>query len=523
MKKPSLALILAAWLLLSSAVQAKPQALRLGLQDNPSTLDPALASNVPAIGVSHWLYNGLVTFDGSARIVPELAERYTVSQDGKRYTFTLRKGVRFHDGRPLTSQDVRYSLARLLRPETKSPGASFYRAIVGAPEALDGKTQEVAGLKTPDARTVVIALSEPQPTFLQVLGLNYAAIVPAGAGEVEGFAKHPIGTGPFRLKEYVSGQRLVFERNPHYFKPGLPKLAAIEVQLGLNEQVEALRFERGDLDAIGLLRAIGAADYARLASNPAWRARFLTKPDHATYYVGMNNRLKPFDDPRVRRAVAMAIDKRRLVRLVNGRGVPARGFLPPTLPGANPQVQGHPYDPERARALLAEAGYPQGFATTYWCSNSQTAMKMAQSIQYDLSRIGIKATLRPLAFPVFLSAVGREGNVPIFTGNWSQDFPDPANFLGTIFSSRAIRPVNSLDTTFFSDLAVDRLLDTAARTMHEPERFGLYRQVEDRVLDLAPVTPLFHPKRYALAQPGVKGLELHPVWPVDAERLEVTR
>ncbi|HEY9856331.1 MAG TPA: ABC transporter substrate-binding protein, partial [Stenomitos sp.] len=256
---------------------------------------------------------------------------------------------------------------------------------------------------------------------------------------------------------------------------------------------------------------------------PQWRSRFLTKPDHATYYVGMNNRIKPFDNPLVRQAVAMAIDKKRLVRLVNGRGVPARGFLPPTLPGANPQVQGAPYDPARAKALLARARYPHGFATTYWCSNAQTSLKIAQSIQYDLSRIGIQATLRPLAFPVFLSAVGREGNVPIFTGNWSQDFPDPSNFLGTIFSSRAIRPVNSLDTTFFSNAQVDRLLDTAARTMPEPSRFGLYRQTEQLILELSPVVPLFHPKRYALAQPGVKGLELHPVWPVDAERIEVTR
>ncbi|HEY9854091.1 MAG TPA: ABC transporter substrate-binding protein, partial [Stenomitos sp.] len=240
MKKPSLVLILAAWTLFASAAQAKPQVLRLGLQDNPSTLDPALASNVPAIGVSHWLYNGLVTFDSAARVVPDLAERYTVSPDGKHYTFTLRPGVRFHDGHPLTSEDVRYSLTRLLRPETKSPGASFYRAIVGAPEALDGKGQAVAGIATPDARTVVITLSEPQPTFLQVLGLSYAAIVPKGAGEIDGFAKHPVGTGPFRLKEYVSGQRLVFERNPYYFKAGLPKLSGVEVQLGLNEQVEAL-------------------------------------------------------------------------------------------------------------------------------------------------------------------------------------------------------------------------------------------------------------------------------------------
>lgn len=506
---------------LAPSAWSAPGTLRLGLQDAPSTLDPAIASNVPAIAVSHWLYNGLVTFDAQARIVPELAERYQISKDGKVLTFTLRKGVRFHDGKPLTASDVAYSLTRLFWPETKSPGSSFYRAIAGSEAVLAGTTRTLAGIATPRPDTVVIRLLAPQPTFLQVLGLNYAAILPAGSGEKAGFSQAPVGTGPFRFGKAVTGQRLSFSRNPHYFKQGLPKLDGIELQLGLNEQVEAMRFERGELDAIGLLRGIGAAEYARLARDPKYQDRFVNGPDMATYYIGMNTRMAPFGDPRVRAAVAMAVDKAKIVRLVNGRGLVAQGFLPPGLPGATPDRKTHPYDPARARRLLAEAGYPKGFETTYWCSSSQTSLKVAQAIHHDLSKVGIRVTLKPLAFPTFLAGVGREKMAPIFSGNWSQDFPDASNFLGTIFSKHAIRPVRSLNTTFFEDDLTNRLLDQAAVTMEQPRRFGLYQQAERRVMEQAPVVPLYHPMRCVLARPEVSGLALHPVWPVDAERISV--
>lgn len=521
-KLPNLLPVLLA-LTLSGCMTAhvKPHTLHLGLQDTPSTLDPALASNVPAIGVSHWLYNGLMGFDADGKVMNDLAESYSVDHSGKHYTFKLRKGVRFHDGRPLTSEDVKYSLTRLFWPETKSPGSSFYRSIIGAPDVLAGRSRVLLGVSAPEPDVVEIALAEPQATFLQLLGLNFAAIVPANAPA--NFSLNPIGTGPFRFKRLIRGQRLVLEKNPHYFKPAQPRLAGIEVELGLNEQVEALRFERGELDAIGLFRTIGPADFARLTSSKQWGSRFQTKPDHATYYVGMNTQMAPFSDARVRQAVAMAVDKAKLVRLVNGRGVPATAFLPPTLPGADPAIKGHGQDPAKARELLAKAGFPQGFSTTYWCSNSQIALKIAQSVQQDLAAIGIQTTLKPLAFPTFLAGVGREKNAPIFSGNWSQDYPDPENFLGTLFSSHAIKPVNSVNTTFFRDARVDDLLDLAARTPQASRRFDLYHQAEQRMLELSPVVPLFHPKRYVLAQPWVKGLVLHAVWPVDAENIEVTR
>ncbi len=497
--------------------------LKLGLQDPPSTLDPATAYNIPAIGVSHLMFNGLVTFDPQAAIVPDLAESWTVSPDGRVYHFTLRDGVKFHDDQPFTSADVKYSLERVLKPATKSPGASFFRQIEGAPAMIEGKAPHADGISTPSPREVVIRLSAPQPYFLQLLAMGFGSIVPDGKADAPGFEKHPIGTGPFEFEGMVAGQRITLAKNPTYFKPEAPKLDGIEVLLGLNEQVETLRFERGELDLLGVFRNIGAADYVRLTKDPKWQGKFLEAADNSTHYLGLNTDMKPFDNPKVREAVARAIDKTKIVTLLNGRAVPAEGMLPPALPGFGPDDKGYPYSPEISRKLLAEAGYPNGFTVPYWTSNSQTVLKVAQQIQQDLSQVGIKAELKPVTFPTLLSAVSRPGNAPMFGGNWTQDYPDPSNFLPTLFHSRQIKPSHAINSTFFKDALTDELLDKADRLPSEAERFAMYRKAQERIISQAPVVPLYHPKNVDLAQPWVKGYRIHPVWPLDPTGLEIAK
>jgi ABC-type transport system substrate-binding protein len=497
--------------------------LKLGLQDPPSTLDPAVAYNIPAIGVSHLMFNGLVTFDPQAKVVPDLAETWTLSPDGREYRFALRDGVRFHDGKPLTSADVKYSLERVLKPATKSPGASFFRQIEGAPAVIAGSAAHAGGILTPSPREVVIRLTAPRPYFLQLLAMGFGAVVPEGQADAPGFEKHPIGTGPFVFEQMVTGQRITLRKNPHYFKPEEPKLDGIEIHLGLNEQVETLRFERGELDVLGVFRNIGAADYVRLAKDPKWKGQFLEAPDNAVHYLGLNTGMKPFDNPKVREAVARAIDKTKIVTLLNGRAVPAEGMLPPSLPGFDPADKGYPYSPDVSRKLLAEAGYPNGFTTPYWTSNSQTVLKVAQQIQQDLSQVGIKAELKPVTFPTLLSAVSRPGNTPMFGGNWSQDYPDPSNFLPTLFHSRQISPTHAINSTFFQDAMTDQLLDRADGLPSEAERFATYREAQARIIAQSPVVPLYHPKNVDLTQPWVKGYRLHPVWPIDPTGLTLSK
>ncbi len=507
----------------SSPSTSSKAVLKLGLQDPPSTLDPAVAYNIPAIGVSHLMFNGLVTFDPQAKLVPDLAESWTVSPDGREYRFTLRDGVRFHDGKPFSSADVKYSLERVLKPATKSPGSSFFRQIEGAPAVIAGDAPHASGIMAPTPREVVIRLAAPQPYFLQLLAMGFGSVVPDGQADAPGFEKHPIGTGPFAFEGMVAGQRITLTKNPHYFKPDEPKLDGIEVHLGLNEQVETLRFERGELDVLGVFRNIGAADYVRLSKDPKWQGKFLEAADNATHYLGLNTGMKPFDNPKVREAVARAIDKSKIVTLLNGRAVPAEGMLPPSLPGFGPEDKGYPYSPDVARKLLAEAGYPNGFTTPYWTSNSQTVLKVAQQIQQDLSQVGIKAELKPVTFPTLLSAVSRPGNAPMFGGNWSQDYPDPSNFLPTLFHSRQIKPSHAINSTFFTDALTDRLLDQADRQPSEAERFATYRKAQERIIAQAPVVPLYHPKNVDLTQSWVKGYRIHPVWPLDPTGLTIAK
>lgn len=497
--------------------------LRLGLQDPPTTLDPAVAYNIPAIGVSHQMFNGLVTFDHEAKIAADLAETWTVSPDGREYRFTLREGVRFHDGTPLSSADVKASLERVLRPETKSPGASFYRVIEGAPEVIAGKSEHASGLQTPSPREVAIRLSAPQPYFLQLLAMGFGSVVPKAHANDPDFGKKPVGTGPFVFDRLIPGQRITLKKNPHYFKPNQPQLDGIEVLLGLNEQVETLRFERGDLDVLGVFRNIGAADYVRLSKDPKWKGQFLEAADNSIHYLGLNTGMKPFDNPKVREAVARSIDKSKLVTLLNGRAVPAQGMLPPSLPGHDPAHQGYPYSPDAARKLLAEAGYPQGFETVYWTSNSQTSLKVAQQIQQDLAQVGIRAELKPLAFPTLLAGVSRPGTAPMFGGNWSQDYPDPSNFLPTLFHSRQIKPSHSVNTTYFKDALTDRMLDEAEGLPGEAERFARYQRAQARIIAQSPVVPLYHPKNVDLVQPWLEGYRIHPVWPLDAAGLSISK
>lgn len=511
---------LAAGLLLAGCAQTPASGdrnvLHLALQDEPHTLDPAVGYDIPSWVVEHQLFAELVTFDAHGRVVPELASGWDVRDGGRRYIFHLRPDLRFSDGSPLTAHDVVYSFDRQFWPATRGTGTAFYADVVGTDAALAGKTREVTGVRAVGRDSVAFTLNRPEPAFLSELALLFTAVIPAGRGEQPGFDRHPIGAGPFRLSAWLAGQRLVLSRNPCYYRKGLPHLDGIRFDLGIGEQLATIRFERGKLDLLGYDRPLSSADFLEFWVDPRFRTRFLTAPDNSVYYVGMNTEMAPFTDVRVREAVAMAIDRQRLLKLVNGRGVVAQGILPPEVPGFSPALRGYPYDPARARALLAAAGYPHGFSTTYWCSSNGTVVKLAQAIQQDLGQVGIRITLKPLSFASYLDGITREHTAPMFSGNWSQDYPDPSDFLPPMFESSQIHPVNSVNATFFRDSEVDALLEKADGELDPVLRLALYRQAERRIVALAPVVPLYHPVRYALVQPRVHGFVLNPVWALDA-------
>jgi peptide/nickel transport system substrate-binding protein/oligopeptide transport system substrate-binding protein len=482
--------------------------LRLAAAEDVPTLDPALGYDTRSWFFEEHLFEALLAYDDAIALVPALAERWEIAPDGRRYRFTLVPGAVFSDGTPLTSTDVVGSLERVLAPSTRSQGAEYFRGIVGADAFVAGTAPHVAGLAAPDATTVAIELARPDPLFLHKLALMFAAVVPAEAARRLGddFTNHPIGSGPFVLREWRRGERIVLARNPRYRRPALPYLDGVVQQIGVNLQLSWLMFESGELD----VTAIPPADFPAVMRDSTRPAQVIHASALDTAYIGLNCQMPPLDDRRVRQALNYAVNKADVIALINGRGVPARGIVPPNMPGYHTDFPGYTFDPEKARALLAEAGHADGFTTEFWTQGADTDVKIAQKIQQDFARIGVTLEIKLVAWSAFLEAIRQPRTVPVFDLGWSADFPDPSNFLDVLFHSSHWDANNH---SFYGNPAVDRLLDEARDLTDASERARLYAEAERLIVDDAPIIFLYHPITYVMHHPRVHGYQIHPMLP----------
>ena len=487
--------------------------LWLADQDDVPTLDPAHGYDTASWQFEEMLFNTLVDYDDAGHLVPELAARWDVDATQRRYTFVLRSGVRFTNGRTLTSEDIRYAIERVLQPATRSPGAEFFRGLVGA-AACATTACRVAGITTPDAHTIRFELTEHDPLFVHKLAMPFAAAVPAEAVARwgEDFARHPVGSGPFVLREWRPGQRVVLERNPDYFVPGVPRLPGIVRLVGVNSDLAWLKYEAGQID----VASIPPAEFPRVVRSPAYRAHLRQVTTMRTSYLGMNCAVAPFSDRRVRQAMNYAINTSKLLRLINDRGVVAHGVLPPNMPGYNPDLRGYPFAPDEARRLLASAGYAAGLSTTLWVRSDETALRLAQSVQQDLADVGVAVRIKAIAWGPFLEAVRTPGLVPFFSLGWEADFPDPSNFLDVLLHSRAIGTNNN---THYRNAEVDALLDAAAGALDAAARLAALRRAEELIVADAPWVFLYHPVSYVIVNARVRDFVLHPLRPPRLERV----
>ena len=409
--------------------------LIIAYKDDLATLDPAIGydwTNWPAIKL---VFDGLLDYDAGTQLKPRIAEAMpTVSEDGTVYTFKLRKGVKFHNGRELTADDVVYTITRVLDPKTGSPGAGFFVGIKGAQDFIDGNAEAVEGIKALDPSTVEFTLSAPDVTFLNKMALNFSFIVPKEEVEKAGenFGHAPVGTGPFTLKEWKSGESLTFERNPDYFYEGLPYLDSVVIQVGVAPDVALLRLEKGEIQMMG--DPPPGADWTRITNDPAWANRIEKQPQVNTTYIAINTTMPPFDKLEVRQALNHAIDKQRIVQLLNGRATVANQILPPLMPGYDPNYTGYEYDPEKAKSLLASAGLADGFETSIECIAVDPQPKICESFQQDLDKVGIKLTINSLAAPNVIEDAGNGKTPLVWSGGlaWTQDYPDPDDFYSPI-------------------------------------------------------------------------------------------
>jgi peptide/nickel transport system substrate-binding protein/oligopeptide transport system substrate-binding protein len=489
-------------------------------KDDVATLDPAIGYDWQNWSMIKSLFDGLMDYEpGTTNLKPDLAESYEIAPDGKTFTFKLRHGVKFHNGREMTADDVKYSLDRVTNPKTQSPGAGFFGSIKGYDDVAAGKAESLSGVTVVDPYTVKFELTRPDATFLHVMAINFAHVVPKEEVEKYGadFGRHPVGTGAFKLAEWTLGQRLVFERNADYWHKGLPHLDKITFEIGQEPIVALLRLQKGEVDVLG--DVIPPAKFQEVMADPEQKARVVEGGQLQTGYVTMNTTMAPFDNVKVRQAVNMAINKARVVQIINNRAVPANQPLPPSMPGYNKDYKGYPYDVAKAKALLAEAGHPDGFETQLFAMNTDPNPRIAQAIQQDLAAIGIKASIQSLAQANVIAAGGDKAGAPmIWSGGmaWIADFPDPSNFYGPILGCAGAVP-GGWNWSWYCNKDLDAKAaeaDSVVDPAKAGERDKMWSAIYDKVMEDAPWAPIFNEQRFTLKSARMGGADNLYVDPV---------
>ncbi len=480
-------------------------------KDDLPTLDPAIGYDWKNWSVIKSVFDGLLDYKpGTTEIVPDLAESFETSADGLTYTFKLRHGVKFHNGREMKAADVKYSLERMIDPKTQSPGAGYYSGIKGFAEFQGGTAKEVSGITTPDDYTVKIELTAPDATTLHLMALNFSFVVPKEEVEKSGadFGKKPVGTGAFKVTEWTSGQKIILERNKDYYRAGIPRLDKITFEIGQEPVVALLRLQKGEIDIAG--DNVPPAKFTEVMGDPAMKDLVTMDDQLQTGYIAMNVNIPPFDKVAVRQAVNMAINKDRIVQLINNRAVPANQPLPPAMPGYDKAYKGYAYDVEGAKAKMKEAGLEGGVETDMYVMNTDPQPRIAQAIQQDLSNIGIKVNLKSLDMGTVIAAGGKKDGAPmIWSGGmaWIADFPDPSNFYTAILGCGGAVD-GGWNWSWYCNKDLDKRA-AEANAITDPakaaERAAAWGKIFTDLMGDAPWAPIFNEKAVGIHSKRVAG------------------
>ncbi len=481
---------------------------------DPSNLDPAMITDVTGGSIAAKLFNGLVRIGPGLKIIPDMAQSWDVSKDGLSYTFRLKKGVKFSNGREVTADDFRYSFERLLNKETASPNTWVLERLKGAKEFSEGRAAGIEGIEVVNPYTLRLTLSKPFSPFLDLLAMTAAYVVPKElAGDRFAFGAHPVGTGPYVLQKWASGQEVVLLARDDYFD-GHPKVKGIVYRIIPEDLTAVVEFELGNLDVI----SVPASMYSQFRADPKWKGNTASIDGINTYYLGLNCSRPPFNNKKLREAVSCAIDRKKILRtFMEGRGTLASGPVPPALRDW-PRPKGYPYNPEKARQLLKEAGYKNGLTVSFYITAQEEVADMAEIIQSYLSQVGIHARIKQLEWNAYREALNN-GESDIFWISWWADYPDPENFLYPLFDSANKGPAGN--RTFYENPRVDRLIAQGQSARDTAERDRYYQRAEQIIVDDAPWVPFWHRKDIMLRQPYVKNYTIYPVYSMD-KGLEVS-
>jgi len=463
--------------------------LLVGYSTEPTSFDPPKAWSTMDWGTAaQLLYNGVYVFDENNVLVPDLAaDMPEISDDGTVYTIRLKEGVLFHNGRELVAADVKYSLERNARPDSGTWNATAPLSnIVGGQAVIDGEAETAEGITVIDDHTIEFQLVEPDAYFITAFSLVTNFIVPSEEVEAHGedFSFNPVGTGPFMMSEWAPGERIVFERNPNYFVEGLPYLDGVVYEIGAEPEVSLLRFERGEIDVVA--DGIPAGEIARVATDPVLGEQFLNTNTYLTAFIGFNNATPPFDNPDVRKAIAMAINRDRLIQLSSNAAKPTYDWYPRSHYNCFSEDEPlYPYDPEAARQLLADAGFPDGFQVEGWFRVVRPWLsRIPEAVQQDLAEIGIEVELLQLETAVATEMLNN-GELPIFIQAWGASFPDPFNFATELFQTGSTYS----ERWGYSNPEADAIISAARQNTDPESRCEQWLQVQDMVMADLPAIP----------------------------------
>jgi oligopeptide transport system substrate-binding protein len=477
-------------------------------------LDPALSYDTQSNEVVQQLYDRLVTYKtgtNNTELTGMDAKSWTISSDSKTYTFHLRNGMKFWNGKPVTAQSFIDEIQRVATKTVASPGEYFIEDIQGEQAFNKGQAKTISGLSAPNNLTLVIHLSQPNAAFLNVMAMPFFSAVDQSyinqVGSKSFDATKAMGSGPFELKG-ISSSQVVLTKNPHYWQKDqygnqMPYLDQVTIRVNNNAQLDALNFEQGQTAWLGMQQGIPSSAFPHFETTPTLSKLLIKQTQNSIFYLGLNNKIAPFNNVNARRAIEYAIDKRNIIKLFNGRGIVANQPLPPGLAGYVknlPSNVDYTYNPTKAKQLLKLAGVKPGTKITLYSENDPEQMKMNQSIQANLQAVGLNCVIKATSWGTFLD-IEEKGQAQMFASGWMQDYPEAGDFL-FLFQSNQM-PDNNC--AMYSNKQVDQWVNQASTSTDPATRTQLYQKITDQVMSDAPWVPLYYPVAYYAVQSWVHG------------------
>ena len=454
--------------------------------------------------ITSLMYDNLVQFGVGNELHPGIAASWKISEDGLTYTFHLRDDVKFWDGSILSAVDVQYSFQRALNPETRSSMTWLLEPILGSDDYVQGKADNITGISVLDSFDIQLTLEKPFAPFIGFLAVPGTAIVPSSDTDpVQANLKEtPMGTGPWIFTEWQADRKVSFKKNPYYFN-GPAKLDGIILNNIPEILTQAIEFEAGNLDVM----TVPNSEFKYWTRSTTWKPYIQKMDELGIYYLAMNVDRPPFTDKRVRQAITLAIDREKIIhRILHNSATLAHGPIPPGLSGYDSTRVHLSFDPQKAKKLLVEAGYPEVCEFDLWVDPGAAVSQTIEAIQHYLSEAGFKVNIVRNDWNMMRDAM-RQGETDAYWGNWWADYADAENFLAPLFHSK-----NASKRNRYNNPVVDSKIEALQQSLHDVESKSLAMDIDSTLIEEAPYAFMWYPTSYTVFQPTLKNFHVHQMY-----------